>query len=243
MSTLHPQITTYRLPFSNLPATFDGFRILLISDVHGEKVILPKRELDLVAITGDLVDSRRGGMGNALSLGEAAARLAPTYYVPGNHESRLPDYGRLAAALEQRGVTLLEDRKEVLSLADGSIDLLGLRDPAFSGGAERMEHILQQLQRPERFQLLLSHRPEYFDLYTRHGISLTLSGHTHGGQIRLPFLGGLFAPNQGVLPKWDAGVFREGTSTLVVSRGLGNSIAPLRLFNPPELVEIILEKA
>ena len=243
MSTLHPQITVCQPSFSGLPAGFEGCRILLISDVHGERVLLPHTAPDLIAVTGDLVDSRRGGQGNALALMEAAAGLAPTYYVPGNHESRLPDYKSLAAALEKRGVILLEDRKETLSRGGGSIDLLGLRDPAFPGGPARMEQVLGQLQSPGRFQLLLSHRPEYFSLYARHGISLTLSGHTHGGQIRLPILGGLFAPNQGFLPKWDAGLYREGASTLVVSRGLGNSIAPIRLFNPPELVEVILRKA
>ena len=88
--------------------------------------------------------------------------------------------------------------------------------------------------------VLLSHRPELFDTYVQKGVNLVFSGHAHGGQIRIPFVGGLVAPGQGLFPKYDAGVFAQGNTTLIVSRGLGNSIIPLRINNRPEIVIVTL---
>ena len=103
-----------------------------------------------------------------------------------------------------------------------------------------MEKNLAALSQGDGFQLLLSHRPEFMDMYVRYDIDLVLSGHAHGGQFRLPFLGGLYAPSQGFFPKYDAGLFEEENTKMIVSRGIGNSAFPLRFNNRPELVLITL---
>ena len=91
------------------------------------------------------------------------------------------------------------------------------------------------------FTILLSHRPELFDIYADHGMDLILSGHAHGGQFRLPFIGGLVAPNQGLFPEYDAGIYTEGNTNMLVSRGVGNSILPFRINNRPEVILIELQ--
>ena len=88
--------------------------------------------------------------------------------------------------------------------------------------------------------ILLSHRPELFESYVSCNIDLVLSGHAHGGQFRLPFIGGLIAPDQGIFPKYDAGLFTNGSTNMIVSRGLGNSIIPIRFNNRPEVIVIEL---
>lgn len=235
-----------------LPPGFHGFRVAQISDLHN-RVFGPENRVllqalrqaapDVIAITGDLVDSRRPDRAAALDLCRRAAQLAPCYYVPGNHEARLPDYDVFRQQLLDAGVTLLEDRWTALSRGDERLFLLGLRDPAFS--REMPQVALARALEPQiavcpGFRLLLSHRPEYFPLYSAMGATLTLSGHAHGGQFRLPFLGGLFAPGQGLLPAYDAGLYTQGNRAMIVSRGLGNSAFPFRLGNPPELVVVTL---
>ena len=229
-----------------LPAAFSGFAIAQVSDLHNaefgednEKLLdlLAGLSPDMIALTGDLVDSRSTGLGIALRFAEKAAEIAPVCYVPGNHEARIADYDALREGLSAAGVTVLEDAALPLSRAGESITLIGLRDPDFAAGSPGSP------ARRSGFTLLLSHRPEYFPVYAGCGIDLTLSGHAHGGQIRLPFLGGLLAPGQGFLPEYDAGLCREGDAQMVVSRGLGNSVFPLRVNNRPEVVLVTLQAA
>lgn len=245
MFTNRPILTKYQLPLPTLPRGFEGFSITLISDLHGQVAdsllsLLRRSRPELIAITGDLVDSRRQELQAALAFVRETASIAPCYYAPGNHESRLPQYPALVSQLQQAGVTLLDDREILLSRDGSHIRLLGLLDPAFPGGMERVQRVLETAGRNQDFQLLLSHRPELFPLYARNGFDLILSGHAHGGQVRIPGVGGLYAPGQGLFPKWDGGVYTQWGSTLVVSRGLGNSAAPLRICNPPELVSLTL---
>ena len=241
-----------------LPAAFSGFAIAQVSDLRNaefgednEKLLdlLAGLSPDMIALTGDLVDSRSTDLGIALRFAEKAAEIAPVCYVPGNHEARIADYDALREGLSAAGVTVLEDAALPLSRAGESITLIGLRDPDFAAGspgspARRLEETLTALtQDASGFTLLLSHRPEYFSVYAGCGIDLTLSGHAHGGQIRLPFLGGLLAPGQGFFPEYDAGLCREGDAQMVVRRGLGNSVFPLRVNNRPEVVLITLQAA
>lgn len=245
MFTNRPVLTKYDISLSRLPRGFDGFSIALLSDIHGQVAdnllaLLRESQPEIIAITGDLVDSRRQELTAALAFVRDAAAIAPCFYVPGNHESRLPQYPLLASGLKKRGVTIPDDRAVFISRGGSQIQLLGLADPGFPGGQERMERALERICSGDWFRLLLSHRPEYFPMYSRFGIDLTLSGHAHGGQVRLPGIGGLFAPGQGFFPKWDGGIYQNGGSTLAVSRGLGNSAAPLRIHNPPEIVKLTL---
>ena len=118
-----------------------------------------------------------------------------------------------------------------------AISLIGIDDPSFAEFPESIDEISSF----DGFKILLSHRPEYFDKYADWNVDLVLSGHAHGGQFRLPFIGGLVAPGQGLFPKYDAGSFTEDNTTMIVSRGIGNSIIPVRFNNRPELVLVVLE--
>lgn len=242
-----------------IPAAFDGFVLCQVSDVHNEArgegnaaLLRALREAapDLICITGDFLDSRRTDLDFALELAGQLAEIAPAVYVTGNHEARLKDLSALEAGLAARGVQVLRDDWTPLARGGEEIALLGLDDPGFAAGedwtlAEGLDQTQARLsallaQAGDRFSLVLSHRPELLPAYAEAGADLVLSGHAHGGQVRLPGIGGLFAPGQGILPRLTSGVHARGETRLVVSRGLGNSAFPLRVFNPPEIVTVTL---
>lgn len=242
-----------------IPAAFDGFVLCQVSDVHNEArgegnaaLLRALREAapDLICITGDFLDSRRTDLDFALELAGQLAEIAPAVYVTGNHEARLKDLSALEAGLAARGVRVLRDGWMPLARGGEEIALIGLDDPGFAAGedwtlAEGLDQTQARLsallaQAGDRFSLVLSHRPELLPAYAEAGADLVLSGHAHGGQVRLPGIGGLFAPGQGILPRLTSGVHARGETRLVVSRGLGNSSFPLRVFNPPEIVTVTL---
>lgn len=251
------KLTTIRVSSQNLPDSFDGFRIAHISDLHNtefgrnnEKLLSLLRDAkpNIIAITGDMIDSRDTKVEISLEFAREAVTIAPCYYVTGNHESRVPEYRTLKEGLLSLGVSVLEDASARIQRSGESITVLGVQDPSFQtsylfGDANSvMEQKLSTLMPEENtFTLLLSHRPELFEVYAEAGVDLTLSGHAHGGQFRIPFLGGLVAPNQGFFPEYDAGLYTRGMTNMVVSRGLGNSIIPLRINNRPEVVLIELD--
>lgn len=253
------KLTVYKVPSDDLPEDFDGYRIAQISDLHNTEIgdhnrrlltMLQDAQPDLIAITGDLIDSRRTDLDVALAFAEKAAEIAPCCYVPGNHESRIDSYDTLKAGLEAVGVMVLENRGITLDASGGTISLLGLRDPSFPMELQDdalQTNVLDALDSfwPEEktYTVLLSHRPELFDTYVKQGADLVLSGHAHGGQFRLPLVGGLIAPNQGLFPKFDGGLYTEGSTSMVVSRGIGNSLFPFRFNNRPEVVLLVLEQA
>ncbi|HKL42806.1 MAG TPA: metallophosphoesterase, partial [Clostridia bacterium] len=123
---------------------------------------------------------------------------------------------------------------------DEFIDIIGLKDPDFHTSND-LEDQLMNLSEENNFQILLSHRPELINLYSKEKIDLIFSGHAHGGQFRLPFIGGIIAPDQGLFPEYTSGLYVKDKSTLIVSRGLGNSIIPLRLFNQPEIIVLTIK--
>ena len=242
-----------------IPAAFDGFVLCQGSDVHNEArgegnaaLLRALREAapDLICITGDFLDSRRTDLDFALELAGQLAEIAPAVYVTGNHEARLKDLSALEAGLAARGVRVLRDGWMPLAREGEEIALIGLDDPGFAAGegwtlSEGLDQTQARLsallaQAGDRFSLVLSHRPELLPAYADAGADLVLSGHAHGGQVRLPGIGGLFAPGQGILPRLTSGVYERGETRLVVSRGLGNSSFPLRVFNPPEIVTVTL---
>lgn len=254
-------LALHQIPLASdhLPAAFAGLRIAHLSDLHNARFGRENRRLldklalaqpDLIVLTGDLIDARRTNLDRALAFAVRAAGLAPTYYVPGNHEARLPaaQYQRLRQGLTAVGVTVLEHERVTLTRGGDRLTLLGLADQAFARtqgdhrpAAQLAAEALEALQTAEDgYTILLVHRPESFPVYAALGADLVLSGHTHGGQVRLPGLGGLFAPSQGFFPRYDAGLYRQGQASLVISRGLGNSLAPLRLNNRPEVVVLTL---
>ena len=251
------ELNTYTISSSKLPQSFDGYRIAHVSDLHNaemgkdnEKLLTMLRDADpdMIAITGDLIDSRNTDIEVALQFIREAVKIAPCYYVTGNHEARVNEYGELKSGMEAAGVTVLEDAQTEISLESETITLIGVNDPSYQtdylfGDSETvMDTKLEELHTEDDvFTILLSHRPELFDIYADHGMDLILSGHAHGGQFRLPFIGGLVAPNQGLFPEYDAGIYTEGNTNMLVSRGVGNSILPFRINNRPEVILIELQ--
>ena len=251
------ELNTYTISSSRLPESFDGYRIVHVSDLHNAKMgedneklltMLREADPDMIAITGDLIDSRNTNVEIALQFAQEAMKIAPCYYVSGNHEARVNEYDELKAEMEAAGVTVLEDAQTQISLEGQTITLIGVNDPSYQtdylfGDAETvMDTKLEELHADnDGFTILLSHRPELFDIYEDHGMDLVLSGHAHGGQFRLPFVGGLVAPNQGLFPKYDAGLYTEENTNMIVSRGIGNSILPFRFNNRPEVILIELQ--
>ncbi len=205
------------------------------------------RELDpdIIVDTGDLIDSFPSDDRPALSLMKSLVKIAPVYYVTGNHEWTSGRFTPLEEKLLAAGVTVLRDEWVEISsdIGEERIVIIGIDDPTAHPSLEEFKRNLVQLVEkiPDGgFTILLSHKPELFDLYVSLGLNLVLSGHTHGGQIRLPFVGGLLAPDQGVFPRYAAGLYYNHTTRMVVSRGIGNSIIPQRLFNHPEVIVITL---
>ena len=250
------ELNTYTISSRELPDAFDGYRIAQVSDLHNAEFgegnqrllnMLREAEPDMIAITGDLIDSRKTNVAIALAFAKEAVKIAPCYYVSGNHEARVSEYQDLKTGLETAGVTVLDDAQVKIDASGESITVIGVNDPSFSadyltGDAAVIDQKLTELAAEDAgFTILLSHRPELFNTYVSHDMDLVLSGHVHGGQFRLPLIGGLVAPNQGLFPKYDAGVYSEGDTNMIVSRGIGNSILPFRFNNRPEVVLIELK--
>ena len=250
------ELNTYTISSDKLPEAFDGYRIAHVSDLHNAEMgkdndkllkMLREAEPDIIAITGDIIDSRNTDVEIALNFTRAAMEIAPCYYVTGNHEARVSEYDELKEGLIKQGVAFLDDERIELELSGETIVLLGVNDPSFQtdylfGDSETvMQSKLQEIINEEdTYTILLSHRPELFKVYTESKVNLVLSGHAHGGQFRIPFMGGLVAPNQGLFPKYDAGLYTEENTNMIVSRGIGNSILPFRFNNRPEVILIDL---
>lgn len=243
----------HTLSFSSpqLPAAFEGFSILHLSDLHfgpssaARRRALPKKgsRPDLIAVTGDLLDHYSPeNLKAAKHWARRAAGIAPVYFVPGNHEARMgKKYAAVKAGLEQAGARVLEQGGVLLRRGEASIRLLGLKDPDFFSGQKEYLAALHGLAEGKTgFSILLSHRPERLEDYAREGFSLILSGHAHGGQVRLPGIGGLYAPHQGIFPRYTAGFYTKKESCMLVSRGIGNCRHCPRLFDPPEAALLVL---
>lgn len=247
--------TRLHLSFAGLPKAFDGFTIVQLSDLHnkrfGQNQIRILRQVealepDVICITGDLIDKRRTTvftMGDALELCRGALRFAPVYYVPGNHEASFPMYPFLKKQMKSMGVQVLENQAAILYRGRESLRIAGVDDPKFFGErkTKQMQNLIQATgQWDGIFTVLLSHRPEELENYSVSGADLVLTGHAHGGQFRIPKIGPVYVPNQGFFPPLAQGVHQCGKTTMVISRGLGNSAFPQRIFNRPEIVRVVL---
>jgi len=251
------ELNTFTVGSKELPSAFDGYRIAHVSDLHNaelgdgnEKLLAMLRQArpDLIAITGDLIDSRRTDIGIALAFAERAMQIAPCYYVTGNHEARISAYEDLKTGLESCGVIVLDNERVQMERSGAFISVLGVDDPSFrtdylfgDAAAVISARLAELTMEDDGFTVLLSHRPELFDHYSDSEINLVLSGHAHGGQFRLPFVGGLVAPNQGFFPQFDGGMFTRNDTNMIVSRGIGNSLFPFRFNNRPEVILVELE--
>lgn len=251
-------VTHYTITSDRLPDSFDHYRIAVVSDVHNAEFgknnsklveLIKKENPDMIAITGDLVDSNRTDLEIAIKLVQQLVEIAPCYYVTGNHEAWMKEqYQELEKRMIEEGVVVLRDSVIQLIKDNEKIQIVGLDDPDFTDRDSYVQESMLQtklsnMSLSDDYCILLSHRPETFEAYVSEKIDLVLSGHAHGGQFRLPFIGGIIAPNQGLFPKFDAGEYSKENTTMIVSRGIGNSIIPVRFNNRPEviIIEMICE--
>ncbi len=241
-------VSNYVYESDKVTPNFDGFRIVHISDLHNksfgknnEKLLelIEAQSPDIIVISGDLVDSRHTDKEVALDFLKGAAKIAPTFYTPGNHEGRFPEdeIAEFLEAAEEAGAVVLTHDTVTLTIGDEKIYLCGLADSLLTEG--NLNSLMKDAG--DALTLLISHRPQYGELYAECGADLTFSGHAHGGQMRLGSFGGLVSPDQGFFPKYTEGVHYFGDSATVISRGLGNSLIPTRINNPPELVVVELK--
>ncbi len=247
-------VTEYTVKSSKIPESFSGFRIVQVSDLHNAEFGIENKKLidvlydtlpDIIVMTGDLVDSRKTNIDIALFFAKQAVQIAPTYYVTGNHEARITDCSYLKTRLSELGVTVLENQCLQIEKDGKYVSLLGIDDPMFLAAGNETEATQAALgsifPADGSYCILLAHRPEQFNAYVNCGVDLVFSGHAHGGQFRLPYIGGIFAPNQGFFPEYDSGLYTGGNTTMVVSRGIGNSLFPFRMNNRPEIVAVTIQ--
>ena len=246
------ELNIYHVESDKIPNAFGGFRIAQVSDLHNteigkdnEKLLSMLREADpnIIVITGDMVDCRKTNIDISLAFAEQAVQIAPCYYVTGNHEVYVEEYEDFKNSLIDLGVIVLADVKTEIELSGEKITLVGVDDPSFSWTdnetliKEKLDNLLSE---DDGYTILLSHRPELFEIYVEKGVDLVFTGHAHGGQVVIPFIGGVIAPNQGFFPKYDAGIYTDGETNMLVSRGIGNSLFPFRVNNRPEIVLVEL---
>jgi predicted MPP superfamily phosphohydrolase len=245
------KVDKYQYKTEKISSRFDGYRIAQISDLHNKKFgrhqkylldKLRKSEPDIIVLTGDQVDSRKTNINVTLDFVQEALKIAPVYYVSGNHELRLSpeDYNDLMGGLIQLGAIPMDNRvMEITKEEAHGFYLLGLRDDRLTDYT--LHNMISDI--PDgKLRILLAHEPQYIESYRNGKPDLVLSGHAHGGQFRIPGIGGLIAPGQGIFPKYTSGPYLVGDTTMIVSRGLGNSIIPIRIFNRPHIIIIELRK-
>lgn len=245
----HLVVDNFIVQSEKISGDLDGFKIVQISDFHNayfgrdnDKLIaiIKNQNPDIVVITGDLVDSNHTNINRALEFAQTVQEICPTYYVTGNHEYWLDekDLDILLSGLRASGITILENECVNIDKGDSSFALVGLDDRNLSDNT--LTNILQDYK--SEFTVVLAHEPQYITNYSGEKVDLVLSGHAHGGQFRLPFMGGVVAPDQGFNPQYTEGEYKMKDTTMIVSRGLGNSIIPVRLFNYPEIVCVELKQ-
>lgn len=249
------EVKEYELSFDNLPEEFEDFTIVQISDLHShvfgennEPLIEKIREIkpDIIAVTGDLIDRHDEDFDQEFHLLKVLSAEFPTYYIRGNHEKDRDDasIARWNKMLDQTKVINLNNRTLPINRLGKNIWITGLDEDLkyYFKKSDRTQLVINDYVGPgEGFNLLLAHNPLYFEDYIYWGADLTLSGHVHGGMIRLPFVGGVFSPEGRLFPKYDAGPYEQEGSIVLVSKGLGASGIPYRMFNKAELTVVKLK--
>ena len=250
------QVETFSHAFPDLPEDFDGFTIVHLSDLHtalfGEDSgdllrAVEAAEPHIIVLTGDLLDQAKPvPEGYVDTLARGLGAIAPTYFVTGNHEWARREAEELKEQLTAAGVTVLSNEALALRLGESAIVLAGVDDPNGYAGQKTPAELAEEIHAAagDPFWILLAHRNTLFAReYSPLGADLVLSGHGHGGLIRLPFTDGLVSTDRTLFPTCTAGFYEAEGSTLFVSRGLGNTGMSFRLFNRPQVAVITLRTA
>ena len=235
------EVTSYTYQDENLPEAFDGYKIVQISDLHSavfghkqEDIIheITKLQPDLIFLTGDIIDSNPDSVKAAIDLIYGIYEIAPIYAVSGNHENDNLNYKNLLDQTYLKcNVTILDNKSTTLTLNSDTITITGYTDGYSLNGLPVADS--------NHFNILLYHYANHFDYVAAKNYNLVISGHAHGGIVRIPLIGGLIANDGTLFPKYDAGIYTSDSSTMILSRGLGDTDIP-RFFNRPELVFITL---
>lgn len=249
------QVTRFDPAFTDLPAGFDGCRIVVLSDLHGARfgegnadlfAAVAAEQPDYIFYLGDLEDKYRGPVaGYPAEVAEGLSAIAPTYYVTGNHEWAIGGVPALKKELEAHGVSVLSNQFVTLERNGDTAVLAGIDDPNGYADQKTPEQLAAELYAAcgDPFWMLLAHRNDHFaGQYSLLGADLVISGHGHGGIIRLPFTDGLLSTDRTLFPSYTAGLYEENGSTLFATRGLGNSGPSFRLFNRPEVAVVTLHQ-
>lgn len=247
------EISRYEVKSQKLPESFDGFKIVQLSDLHGaefgedgmelvEKV--KELEPDIIALTGDFVTDE-GDLAAVEKLAARLVKLCPVYFVSGNHEFGSGLAVKVRNILERAGVKYLSNEYLTISRGEDEILLGGVEDPLAYADMLSPDELAQKMNdaAPDAFKILLGHRNYWMTEYPELPVDLIFCGHAHGGLIRIPCVGGLIGTDRRLFPDFDAGQFNNGRYTLIVSRGLGNSVSIPRIFNRPEIVCVELSSA
>lgn len=243
----------YTASSPKLPNSFNDYTIAQISDLHsstyGDKLLERVIEVDpdIAVITGDSFSKDDEDIEGVIRFIKDLSDQVQTYLILGNHELWASEEQRtyFTEEIAKTDVVFLDNKHVPIIRQGNKILVYGLLEDAEYYGAEGydvnmpLDHYLGPKQ--DNFTILLAHNPNYWEDYIHWGADLVLSGHLHGGGIRLPFLGGVFSPTGELFPERDKGIFRQDDKSLIISAGLGNSGTPFRLFNPPELVIITLQ--
>ena len=247
------EISRYEVASQKLPESFDGFKIVQLSDLHGAEFGEDGMELvdkvgllepDMIALTGDFVTDE-GDLAAVEKLAARLVKLCPVYFVSGNHEFGSGLAIKVRNILERAGVKYLSNEYLTINRGDDEILLGGVEDPLAYADMLSPDELAQKMNdaAPDAFKILLGHRNYWMTEYPELPVDLIFCGHAHGGLIRIPGLGGLIGTDRRLFPDFDAGQFNNGRYTLIVSRGLGNSVPIPRIFNRPEIVCVELSSA
>ena len=245
----HLNISKIKYENKKITEDFKGFKILQISDYHNKRFLtkdyfikkIKDTSPDIIVITGDIINSKNPNYEILDDFSKKAIKIAPIYYITGNHERRLVYFSKYMEKMKAMGVVILNDENIIVRNKGSEINIIGVNDISYYGKEYLIEKVNDLLDN-EKLNILLSHRPEIFNDYVKTNIDLVLSGHTHGGQIKIPFIGAVYAPNQGFWPKYSDGIYKDKNTTMIISKGIGSSQIPLRLFSNPELVLIELQQ-
>lgn len=247
------EISRYEVNSKKLPESFDGFKIVQLSDLHGAEFGEDGMELvdkvgslepDMIALTGDFVTDE-GDLAAVEKLAARLVKLCPVYFVSGNHEFGSGLAIKVRNILERAGVKYLSNEYLTISRGEDEILLGGVEDPLAYADMLSPDELAQKMNdaAPDAFKILLGHRNYWMTEYPELPVDLIFCGHAHGGLIRIPGVGGLIGTDRRLFPDFDAGEYNNGRYTLIVSRGLGNSVPIPRIFNRPEIVCVELSSA
>ncbi len=240
-----------QIELKKLPSAFENLRIVELADLHGREFDTDNAYLlqavraakpDLICINGDLLDENTD-QSMLKPLLRGLCEIAPTFYVTGNHEWQLDNLQTVLRKMEEYGVTVLQNEYTVLVRGEARLVIAGVNDPCGPWDQKTPQELVAQIRKEEGDDaciLMLAHRNDTIDMWAELGVDLVLTGHCHGGVVRLPFVGGVFGTKRRLFPEYDAGLFAKENTRLFVSRGLGYTNVRLRLFNRPHLPVLTL---